>query len=206
MSKTLLVVDDHKLITQLLILALKFNSDPFLQVVGNAEDGTTALRLCAELRPDLVMLDIFLPDQSGIEIGKQMLSFERSPKVVFYSASEQAAFIKEALMMGASGYLLKHTAGIEDLLAALKFVCNGGKVFPPDLLEQVSASLPYQDLTSRQVQAFALKAAGYSNEQVAVRLGISPKTLETLLSSAYTALGVTNGMQAIYVLSKRGII
>lgn len=208
MSQRLLVVDDHRAIIEVLYLALRA-ADPEARaftIVGEARNGETALRLCTQLQPDLVVLDIFLPDHIGIEVAKQMLAFKPTPKIVFYTSADEPVFVKEALLMGAYGYLCKHEAGIEELVEALRHVCNGGRVYPQNLMEQVSVTVSNKDLTARQFQAIALKAHGYNNEEIAMRLGISLKTLEPMLSSAYNALGVKNGMQAVYVLSKRGVI
>lgn len=180
----ILIADDHSIVIDGLrhILESKF------EIVGTVGDGRALLRATADLKPDVVIVDISMPLLNGIEATRQLKKAESSVKVIFLTMHADATYATKALEAGASGYVLKHSAAAE-LLSALNSVLEGGVYLSPMIAGEVidsysrnSRNLPRNkevaELTSRQREVLQLIAEGHSINEMADILHISPRTVE----------------------------
>jgi DNA-binding NarL/FixJ family response regulator len=186
MTAKILIVDDHQIFREGLRALL--SNQPDVQVLAEAEDGRKALRLCQELRPDLVIMDVGLPDLNGIEATRQITSMISGIKVIGLSMHADRRFVVEMLKAGASGYLLKDCAFLE-LKQALKAVMNQRAYLSPEIahvvLQDYTRLFPrtkisaFSLLSSREREVLQLLAEGKSTRQIASALHLSVKTIET---------------------------
>jgi DNA-binding NarL/FixJ family response regulator len=197
-----LVVDDHPLFRQGLAGMLVVADDMELaDAVGDAE---TAVRRCAELEPDVVLMDLNLPGMPGVEGIRRMVAQPRPPVVLVLTMVDDDDSVTAALQVGARGYLLKGAVQ-DEVLAAIRQVASGGLVFAGGAAERVIAGRRRyrQDLTEREAQVLALIAAGRSNPEIAGELGLSLKTVQNHVSNVLTKLQVRDRTQA--ALRARGL-
>lgn len=208
----LLIVDDHTIVRQGLIALLE--DEPDIQVVGQAGTGHEALALIEIRQPDVVLLDITLPDLNGLEVTRRIVRAWPRVRVLILTMHEEEAFFFEALRAGAAGYVLKG-ADSEELLYAIHAVHEGGVYLPPKL----AASL-VQDYLSRQFQPFQeeipltpqeqtilrLIAQGLTNRQIAERLSISLNTVKTHRQHLYEKLGLHRRSDLVAYALRRGLI
>ena len=194
-----LVADDHAILRQGLKRILE--AEPDLEVVGEAATGKAAVDLTRELEPDVVVLDVSMPDQSGIESMGQIAAFSQS-RVLILSVHREKAVIGAAISAGAAGYLPKDSLDTE-LLGAIRAIHKGGSVFSPDVTRILAQDpderpTPKLDvLTTREKEIFLLLAEGKSARQVAELLHISPKTVHTHRQHILDKLGFENLAQLI---------
>jgi DNA-binding NarL/FixJ family response regulator len=183
---SILLADDHQIVRQGLRSLLERNQD--MRVVGEASDGRTAVRMTQELSPDVVIMDVGMPDLNGIEATRQLLHDDASTKVVALSMHSDRRFIGEMLKAGAKGYLLKDGA-FEELAGAVRSVVAGKMYLSPritdvvvdDYLRNVPGAEPsvFAKLTPREREVLQLMAEGRSTKEIAMDLKVSVKTIET---------------------------
>ena len=179
----LLVADDHAILRQGLKRILE--EEPDMEVVGEAGDGTEAVKLAQELHPDVVIMDISMPGQSGIESTRQ-ISTSEGAKVLMLTVHTERQTIASAVTAGASGYLLKDSVD-NGLVAAVRTISEGGSVFSTDVTKILANLQPGEDepsrglelLTPREREVFYLLAEGKSSSEIAEMLFLSPKTIYT---------------------------
>jgi DNA-binding NarL/FixJ family response regulator len=186
MNVRILLVDDHKITRQGLRSLLEKEDD--MKVIEEAEDGRTAVRLVRELKPDLVIMDVSMPDMNGMEATRQIIAESPAVKVVALSMHSDTLFATEMLKSGASGYLLKDCA-FEELTRAIRSVMDGKTYLSPTIssvvVEDYLHRLSKTDfsnadvLTNREREVLQLLAEGKSTKQIALKLHISVKTVET---------------------------
>ena len=186
MSIKILLADDHKITREGLRSLLE--KQPDMEVVAEAEDGRSAVRLVRELLPDVVIMDVSMPDLNGVEATRQILREHGNVKIIALSMHSDTLFVAEMLKNGASGYLLKDCA-FEELAQAIQTVVAGKTYLSPvisgvvvdDYLHQLSrADFSSSDvLTDREREVLQLMAEGKSTKQIALKLHISVKTVET---------------------------
>ena len=186
MTLRVLVVDDHRIVREGLVTLLE--RQPGLQVVAQAETGAQAVKLARELAPDVVIMDISLPDLNGVEATRQILARPTRTKVIALSMHTDRRFVIESLKAGASAYLLKDAA-FDELSQAIAAVVKGGTYLSSkisDLLireysrkKRSGESTAYSLLTGRERQVLQLLAEGKATKQIAGSLGVSVKTIET---------------------------
>lgn len=199
-----LVVDDHPLFLDGVRAALA--GAPDLQLVGEAADRRTALAAAAELRPDVVLLDVGLPDGSGIDVARELLGQAPGTRVLMMTMSDEDETIVAAMRAGARGYVVKG-AGRADLLAAVRTVAAGGAVFSPGVADRLGAffgSLATQpgreafpQLTEREREVLDLIARGYDNRRIARELFLSDKTVRNHVSNVLAKLRVETRGEAV---------
>ena len=186
MSIRILLADDHKITRQGLRSLLEKQSD--MQVVAEAEDGRTAVRLTQELSPDVVIMDVSMPDLNGMEATRQIVSKSSNVKVIALSMHSDLQFVAVMLRSGAAGYLLKDCA-FEELAGAIRTVVANQTYLSPTISGPVvddyrhrlsKADVSDVDiLTDREREVLQLMAEGKSTKQIALKLHISVKTVET---------------------------
>lgn len=182
MATRVLLCDDHRIFREGLRTLLE--KSPSLSVVGEAGDGPGAVKKVQELAPDIVLMDISLPNLNGIEATRRILALRPQVKVIVLSMHSDPRFVREALKAGASGYLLKDSA-FEELLAAVAAVAAGQDYLSPAIAHIVvagcvlSVAAAASVLSSREREVLQLLAEGRSTKQIALHLGLSAKTVET---------------------------
>ena len=182
----ILLADDHKIIVDGLRSLLEKN-DTF-KVIGQASDGLSAVRLAADLSPDLVIMDISLPGLNGIDATRRILEANPRVKVIALSMHKDGRYIAEALKSGAVGYLLKESA-FDELTAAIRTVMKGQCYLSTSIADLVikdyirhlekTDSGVFSVLTRREREVLQLLSEGLSTKEIAARLGVSVKTVET---------------------------
>ncbi|MEV5848964.1 response regulator [Streptomyces sp. NPDC048179] len=214
-----LVVDDQFLIRAGLVGLLE--AAPGFEVAGEAGDGAQAVRLAAETRPDVVLMDIRMPGLNGIEATERILAqaVAPAPRILVLTTFDLDEYVYGALRAGASGFLLKDS-GPERLLAAVRAVDGGDALFAPSVTRRLveafarqrgshSGTGPPPDLevlTSREVEVLKLTARGLSNLEIADRLYISEATVKTHLNRTMTKLDLGSRAQAVVVAYETGLV
>ncbi len=213
MNTKLLLVDDHPMLrTGLRELATRV---PNLTLVGEASTGESALQLAETARPDLVIMDIHLPDISGIETTRRIVQLLPQVKVIVFSSDPARRLVDEALQAGACGYIFKQSA-VEELIQAIQTVMMGKLFFSRELsagiLEDyrktlLGASEPSKLLVSeRERQILRLIAAGRRSKEIATELKLSPKSIETYRARLTKKLGCSSTAELVRYAIREGIV
>ncbi|MDP9067813.1 MAG: response regulator transcription factor [Actinomycetota bacterium] len=207
-----LLVDDHDLLRRGIKTMLETEG---VEVVGEASDGTKVLRMVEELLPDVVLIDVIMPNKDGIEATREIKDSFPNVGVVVLSGHDDQQFVFDALKAGASGYLLK-TAELDEVVATVRSVAAGGGRLDPALASKVltefqgyqkaDVSDVYQPLTPREREILQLMNEGLPNKAIASRLSISERTVTTHIANIYSKLHVNNRVSAIQEAMRRRIL
>jgi DNA-binding NarL/FixJ family response regulator len=185
MPHRVLLVDDHKIVRDGLKALLEKEAD--LSVVAEAESGREALKLARKFKPDVIIMDISMPDLNGVDAARQILGENPDGKIIALSMHSQKQYVEGMIRAGVCGYLLKDTA-YEELVKAIRLVCAGKKYLSPDVTEVVlsgylnpaeTGDLPETSLSGREREVLQLIAEGRATREIADALHISVKTVET---------------------------
>ena len=197
MTIRVMLVDDHQIVRDGLRSLLAKQSD--MEVIAEADNGRAAVQAAAELRPDVVVMDVGMPDLNGVEATLRVLEAVPNARVVALSMHSDRRFVEGMLAAGASGYVLKDAA-FEDLVAAIRTVAQGGTYLCPSVAGIVVAhyvrgradasARKAVALTPREREVLQLLAEGHSTKQIAARLAVSVKTVETHRSRLMEKLGL----------------
>jgi DNA-binding NarL/FixJ family response regulator len=208
-----LIADDQSLVRTGFRLIL--SGEPELEVVGEARDGAEAATLAAELSPDVVLMDVRMPDVDGIEATRRIVVDETSPRVLVLTTFDLDDIVYDALRAGASGFLLKD-APEERLLTAIQVVAEGGSLFAPSvtrrLIEEFSNRAPQArppalgGLTARELEVLRLLAQGLSNAEIAARLVVSEHTVKTHVARILQKLDLRDRTQAVVLAYESGVV
>ena len=207
----ILLVDDQPLFVQSLKMSLEGYVDDF-QVIGIAKNGTSAIEMALDSVPDVILMDVHLPDINGVEATREILKKKPSIKVVMLSTYDEDEYVREALRIGSAGYLLKDISPTE-LIAAIRALQSGLVQISPKIaaklintmyngtspkIPEVSGRFEWFDtLTSREKEIFGLIATGYDNQQIADRLLLAEQTVRNNISSIYSKLEVKDRFEII---------
>jgi two-component system nitrate/nitrite response regulator NarL len=205
-TTTVLVVDDHPVVRDGISVLLR--TEPSLVLVGAAESGRAGIQRVAELRPDVVLLDLRLPDMLAPEVVAGLRRVHPGVRVVVFTAHGEHHGVLAALDAGADGCLLKDVSGTE-LVAALRRVLRGEQVVDPRILPDVgrrSDALARSGLTRREYEVLRLAAQGRTNPEIAEFTGLARNTVKTYLQSALHKLGARNRVEAIGKASEAGLL
>jgi DNA-binding NarL/FixJ family response regulator len=202
-----LLADDHALVRAGLRALL--DRIPNVEVVGEAEHGAEAVKLAAQLRPDVVMMDVSMPILNGIEATRRTLKLRPRPRVLMLSMHDDTEYVRMALSAGASGYLLK-TASRRELELALAAVIRGEIWISPSIartvVDDIGRSASHDELTPRQREILQLIAEGHTTKQIARRLHIGVKTVETHRAQLMERLDIHNIAGLVRYAIRSGII
>ncbi|WP_447602974.1 response regulator [Nitrospira sp. Nam80] len=213
MSIKILLADDHPLVRQGVRTILQAEGD--ISIAGETGDGLEVVPLTESLRPDIILLDLMIPSISGLEVTRQITKRIPRVKVIVLSMYSTEAYVLEALRNGAAGYVLK-SASMDELIKAVREVTAGRHYLSPPLSETIieayvkktdsSAIDPYETLTSREREVLHLVVSGHSTINVAAKLFISPRTVETHRSNLMRKLSLNSQTDLVLYAVRRGIV
>ena len=207
----ILIADDHPMFRFGIRALLSAESD--MEVVGEATNGQEAVHLASSLRPDLILMDINLPQLNGIEAARQIVKQNPAIGILIITMFEDET-VFAALQAGARGYLLKGAEG-EETLRAIRAAANGESIFSPSIAQRLTqffarsssptAVQPFQELTPRERDILKLIAQGLTNTAIAERLFLSPKTVRNQVSIIFDKLQVADRAEAIIKAREAGL-
>ena len=213
MTIRMLIADDHKLFRQGLIGLMKTRED-LVEVIGEAETGEEAVRLAEELQPDVILMDIYMPQMDGLQAAKEIHLHFPKIAIVMLTSSERDGHLYEAVQAGVSGYLLK-SLDANELFDLLSGVMNGEtamtRAMAGKLLKAVANRMADEDkgeqaLTERELFVLRLVASGASNHEIGNKLSISVNTVKSHLKNILEKLQLENRTQAATYALKHGLI
>ena len=208
----ILIADDHGVIRAGLRALLE--NIPDITVVGEASDGGEALEKAVELKPDILLMDLSMPNMGGIEATLKLAQREPKVRVLILTVHEEESLLKEVVRIGASGYIVKRAAQ-EDLLHAIRVVARGDLYIHPTmtraLFNEAPAYAPLQvpeseTLTLREIEVLQLLAKGYTNRQIAENLSLSPRTVEGHRANLSGKLGLHSRVELVEYAEKHGLL
>jgi two-component system, NarL family, response regulator DegU len=207
-----LIVDDHDVYRRGLSRLL---AEEGLEITGEARNGATAVRLAAELKPQVILMDLNMPGMSGIEATRAIIAHRADARVVMLTLFEEEDRVIEALLAGAAGYVLKSDS-LESLIATINGAAQGDAIIPPRVGDRVLRLLrersrrrptgPTVELSERELEVLRLMAEGLDNAAIARRLYISPNTVKNHAANIYEKLGVDNRLQAAMQALRKGLL
>ena len=202
-----LIADDHEIVR--VGLGRMLDATPDIEVVGLARDGGEAVALAAAEEPDVVLMDLEMPGVDGVEATRRITSAEGAPRVVVLTSFADRDRITEAIDSGAVGYLLKESEGA-DVVAGVRAAARGDSPLDPriamTLMQERRAGTTVGGLSDREREVLALVALGVANKQIALRLGISPKTVKSHLSHIFRRIGVRDRLEAAMWARRHGLV
>ncbi len=206
----ILLVDDHEIVREGLAAVLGRQSG--YEVVGQADTAADALEVVERLAPDLVVLDIGLPDSSGIELCREIKARQEEIRVVILTGSDEEDNVLSAVIAGANGYLLKQS-GIRDVVRAIGIVADGGSLLDPSATDRVARRIrqkgatpdadPLAGLNAREHRVLTMVAAGKTNKQIAAEAQLSEKTVKRTVTAILSKLNLERRTQAAAVFVER---
>ena len=208
----ILIADDHAIVRTGLRALLK--SEPGLQLVGEATGGYEAIELVGKTCPDILILDLSMPDLDGIAVTRQLKPEYPDLRILILTVHEDEAMLREAIRAGASGYIVKHAAEAE-LIAAIKAIRRGDLYVDPAMLRVLLVASPKprteqpaspDPLTPRETDVLKLIVQGYTNRQVGEELGISVRTVEGHRANLLEKLGLRTRVELVRYARDRGLI
>jgi DNA-binding NarL/FixJ family response regulator len=212
-----LIVDDQELITASLAIVLGGEED--IEIVGTAENGKVALELTKQLSPDVVMMDIHMPQMNGVEATGEIKRQFPSVKVMILTTFEELGYVRDALAAGAEGYLLK-AIHPKDLAAGIRLVHHGGTLITQEIAKQLitqwinSSEKVIEEksnrkdfgLTEREIEILEELSKGLTNREIARKLYLTEGTVKNYISNIYSKLDVTGRHKAVFKAKEQGII
>jgi DNA-binding NarL/FixJ family response regulator len=209
----IVVADDHQIVRDGFAELLNTQSD--FTVVATASDGAEAVRICRDLRPDLVLMDVRMPEMDGIEATRRLAGPD-GPRILILTTFDLDEYVYDALRAGASGFLLKD-ATAERLFDAVRVIAAGDALLAPAITRRLIADFaaqrrpqatpaPLPSLTRRETEVLRLVAEGLSNVEIATRLVITEETVKTHVSRLLAKLGLRDRTQAVVAAYESGLV
>ena len=211
MSIRVLLVDDHELVRQGVASMLAKADD--LTVVGEARTGREAIEAARKELPDVVLMDVRMPDMDGLEATRRIKEERPRTAVIMVTMHDNPAYLREAVRAGAAGYLLKDVSK-DELLDAIRQVATGGAFIESQMLKGMLSEMKPQgpvpaaarNLTKREREILSLVAEGMSNREIAERLVLSPETVKSHVAAILEKLGVSDRTQAAIYAVRNGLV
>lgn len=210
------VVDDQEVVRA--GFAALLDTQPDLCVVGTASDGVEAVRICRHVQPDVVVMDIRMPEMDGIEATRELCRLGHAPRILILTTFDLDEYVYDALQAGASGFLLKDVTA-ERLFDAVRIVAAGDALLAPGVTRRLITEFAHQrqradaaatgrlaTLTPRETQVLRLMAEGLSNTEIADRLFITDETVKTHVSRILAKLGLRDRTQAVVMAYELGLV
>jgi len=203
-----MLVDDHAMVRRGLATFLKVVDD--LQLVGEAESGEAAIQLCAEVSPDVILMDMVLPMMDGATATRAIRQQFPQVQVIALTSFKEGDLVKNALEAGAIAYLLKDVSA-DDLVRAIRAAHAGRVTLSPEAAQALVETanqppVPALDLTEREREVLALMVEGLNNTQIAGRLSVGPSTIKSHVSNILSKLGVTSRTEAVTLALRNRIV
>ena len=204
MKKTsILLVDDHAVVRMGLSAIINLQAD--LKVCGEAENGEAAVRLAAELKPDVVVMDFSLPGMDGAEATAGVLKASPSSKVLILTSFGTSADLSRAIAAGAIGAVTKNLSN-DELSSAIRDTARGIQHFSPEIRQTLSDGVDDKAFTKRQMEVLDSITRGLSNDDIALMLGISKSRVKQHLNEVYEKLGASNRAEAVAIAMRRQLL
>ncbi|MBP1311187.1 NarL family two-component system response regulator YdfI [Paenibacillus sp. 1182] len=214
MKYKILIVDDHWVVREGLKLVLETNDS--YEVIGEAGEGVTALKLIEELQPDIILLDLYMPQMSGLETMKALREKQNETPVIILTTYNEDDLMIKGLSLGAKGYLLKDTSR-ENLFRTIESALRGETLLQPEITARVFAATNKREaeakshernlvLTDKERHILKSVAHGFKSKEIAFDMGISERTVKAHLTNIYNKLGVDSRSEAVAVSLERGIL
>ncbi|MFJ8042459.1 response regulator [Kitasatospora sp. NPDC096147] len=205
------IADDERLVR--LGLRAILNAEPDLEVVGEAASGAEVVPLVRELRPDVVLMDVRMPQVDGIRATEQLVTtLDPAPRILVVTTFENDDHVYDALRVGAAGFLLKR-ASADEMVQAVRLVARGDSLlFPAAIRDLAAGRRPERTdgrtrrLTEREAQVLRLMAVGLNNAEIATRLVVSPETVKTHVGGVLAKLGARDRTQAVITAYQEGFV
>ena len=203
----ILIVDDHAVVRQSLRQVI--DAQPDVEVIAEAADGDMAVQLAETLTPDVILMDLLMPEVSGVEAIKRIIAQQPSMRIVALTSSIEEKQVTEALQAGAQGYILK-SSRVNDVIEAIRRVADGQNVLDPAaaqvIMQQTRIHDPLDTLTQRERDVFDHLAQGYTNPEISQKLNISEVTVRTHIAKLLEKLSLRDRTQVVIYALKRGLI
>ncbi|WP_226002153.1 response regulator [Paenibacillus sp. BJ-4] len=214
MKFKILIVDDHWVVREGLKLVLETNDS--YEVVGEAEDGAAAMTLIEQLQPDVILMDLYMPQMSGLETMKALKERQNETPVIILTTYNEDDLMIQGLSLGAKGYLLKDTSR-ENLFRTIESALRGETLLQPEITARVFAKTSEREVKSEQHEDTSILtekeriilqsvARGLRSKEIAFDMGISERTVKAHLTNIYNKLGVDSRSEAVAVSLERGIL
>jgi DNA-binding NarL/FixJ family response regulator len=199
-----LIADDHPIVREGLVAILKSEKD--IQVLAEAADGKEACRLYHALAPDVLMLDLRMPEKDGLQVVAELMSHgEPKPRIVIMTTYESEGDVRRALKAGAKGYLVKG-ANAQQIRQTIREVAAGRASLQPEIASRLAESMARPELSERELQVLHYMADGRSNKEIGKILYICENTVKGHVKSIFAKLEAIGRTEAIAIATKRGVL
>jgi len=199
----ILVVDDHFVVRMGLIGVV--NTEPDMEVVGEAADGNQAVEVFGRVKPSLVLMDVRMPIKDGIAATKEIRTRHPDARILMLTTYDGDTEIHRAIQAGARGYVLKNSTG-DELIPALRAVAAGKEWIPEEIANRLASRKRFEELTPRELQVLQQMATGQANKEIGDVLRITENTVKDHLKNILCKLRVADRTEAVTVAVQRGII
>jgi DNA-binding NarL/FixJ family response regulator len=215
MTVRVVIADDQGMVRSGFTTLL--NSEPDIEVIGEAVNGQEAITRAIQLRPDVILMDVRMPVLDGLQATRQITAMDGAPRVLVLTTFDLDDYVYQALRWGASGFLLKD-ASARELAEAVRVVAAGDALLSPSVTRRLIAEFArmgaprgpsrktLQDLTERETEVLALVARGLSNAEIAGRLVVAEQTVKTHVSRVLMKLGLRDRTQAVVLAYETGLV
>lgn len=205
-----MVVDDHDLVRMGITRML--SDSPDIEVIGEADNGETAIQLAKKIKPDVVLLDVNMPNIGGLEVTKRLLQSDKNTKILAVSSLVTQPYPSMLIKAGVSGYITKGTP-LEEMIKGIKKVYQGGRYFSADVAEQLAdillaekAESPFDLLSEREMQVAMMVVNCQSPQQIADHLFVSAKTVNTYRYRIFEKLNIDSDVKLTHLAMRHGLI
>lgn len=206
-----MIVDDHRMVREGLTSLIEFDEE--IKVVEEAGDGSDCMHKLRSVKPDVLLLDINMPDMDGIETLKALLPKKNRPRILMLTVHNEIEYLIKVLDMGVDGYLLKDSSS-KELIRAIRFVYEGERFIQPSLIPLLNSKLIARDmdrekidsLTNREMEILKLVALGHFNKDIASILSITERTVKNHLTSVFQKIDCSDRTQAAIFCIRNGVV